>query len=181
MKKTVKRFTSMLLVITMAMTISATPALAASRTYTTGGNGQTGVTFTVKTGTSSSSRKLTFEQKKGIYSYQNIFMGTSTHKTYSRFCIYVQEVGGAAKAYYCDYKSGTSVTLKSNSTFKVSIIPTEAQFVWRDLLNSGKLSKASFLNWFYGQGHWSVYPTWVVSTKAAMSNVKSTILNSSIY
>lgn len=181
MKNITKKIASLFLVLIMTMSVVATPALAASKTYTTGGNGRTGVTFDLKTGSSSSERKLTFEQKKGTYAYQNVFTGFYTTNTYGRFCIHVQEVGGNAKAYYCDYKSGTTITLKANTNYRVSVVPTQNQFTYQHLLNQGKLKGSTFLGWNYGVGYWKTYPTFTISTKGAMSNVNSTTLSSSIY
>lgn len=181
MKNITKKITSLFLVLIMTMSVVATPALAASKTYTTGGSGRTGVTFTLKTGSSNSERKLSFEQKKGTYAYQNVFTGFYTTNTYGRFCIYVQEVGGSAKAYYCDYKSATTITLKANTSYSVSIVPTQNQFTYQQLLDQGKLKGSSFLGWNYGVGYWKIYPTFTVSTNAVMTNVNSTTLSGSIY
>ena len=174
------RIISFLLVAVMAISICTTTAFAA-KTHTTGGDGKSGVTFTIKTNSSSSSCKLSFSQKKGVYAYQNNFTGTSTCKTYGSFCIYVKEVGGSSKAYDWDYKSSTTITLKKNRTYEVSVVPTQNQFVYRDLKDARKIKNASFLGWSWNNGHWSTYPTWTISTKATLSNVKTTAFSTKIY
>lgn len=183
MKRVFKKMTAlcMAFLLTMAVAAQGVSAQAASKNYTTGGDGRTSVTFDIKTGSSSSERKLTLTEQKGVYAYQNVFTGTSTTNTYGRFVVYVQEEGGSAKSYPCEYKKSLSITLKANTVYHVSIIPTTNQITYEQLFNKGKLWRANFLGYSCGVGYWKTYPTWVVTTKGVMTNVKSTSLSSETY
>lgn len=182
MKNMIKRLVSLVMIAILAIGISSNTTVSA-KTYTIGGNGKTSSVFTFKTGSSVASTKLTFKQNQGVYEYQNNFCGTSTCKSYGNYMIYVQESNGKnPKAYYCKYKSSTTVTLKAKTTYKISVVPTQNSIVYRDLKNAGKLWRAhSVLGFNWNNGHWKTYSTWTINTQGSISGLKNTKLNTSVY
>lgn len=165
--KKFKRLSVLMLTVILALTSFTTTAFAAttmgynavattsSSTYED--NAPINRVFYVKTGSSSASRTLKFEQTAGEISY---YMYRNTSKTcYQKYRIFVynNDTKKAEATYYWSWSKSTTVKLeKKNTNYTVFVYPEDFDTVLNKYLTTKILKLQPIINGYVKSPHWTI-------------------------
>ena len=139
-----------------AATIMGYNAVATASSSTYEDNAPINRVFYVKTGSSTASRKLEFEQTAGEISYYMYRNTTKSCFQKYRIFVYNDDTNKAVGSYYWNWSKSTSIKLPKNGNFIVFVYPEDFDTVLNKYLTTKILNLRPIINGYSKSGHWTI-------------------------
>ena len=112
--------------------------------------------FYVKTGSSTASRTLKFEQTAGEISYYMYRNTTKSCMQKYRIFVYNNATNKAVASYYWNWSKSTSIKLPKNGNFIVFVYPEDFNAVLDKYLTTKILNLRPIINGYSKSPHWTI-------------------------